>query len=182
MSKYLGPGTELSEQPSTESVVSEQQVQIALENLRTEQSLVNGTVAGIVAAIVGAGIWAVVTVMTENQIGWMAIGIGFLVGFAVRFAGKGIDKVFGIIGAALSLVGCALGNVFAITYFIAINEGIAFTDVLGQLEPAIVFELLISTFEVMDLLFYGLAAYFGYRYAFRQITEEDYSRALGKSL
>jgi hypothetical protein len=34
----------------------------------------------------------------------------------------------------------------------------------------------------MDLLFYGLAVYFGYKYAFRQITEQDLNRALGKSM
>jgi len=32
------------------------------------------------------------------------------------------------------------------------------------------------------VLFYALAGYFGYKYAFRQITEDDLNRALGKAM
>ena len=43
-----------------------------------------GVVAGLGAAIVGAAIWAAITAATDYQIGFMAIGVGFLAGFAVR--------------------------------------------------------------------------------------------------
>lgn len=175
---------ELKPAPVTmeDSSVSGYEAELALDRLRAEQNVVNCAAAGIIASVVGAVIWAVVTIMTEYQIGWMAVGIGLLVGFAVRFAGKGIDQVFGIIGAVLSIVGCALGNILSITFFIAVNEGMPFPDLLSQLNAEIILELLVSTFEVMDVLFYALAVYFGYRYAFRQISEDDISRALGKSL
>ena len=32
------------------------------------------------------------------------------------------------------------------------------------------------------VLFYGLAVYFGYRYAFRQLTADDFNRALGRAM
>ena len=120
--------------------------------------------------------------MTEYQIGWMAVGIGLLVGFAVRHTGKGIDQAFGIVGGVMSLVGCVLGNVFTITYYVATNQEMAFMDILSQLNYAIIAEMLTATFEVMDVLFYGLAIYFGYKYAFRQISEDDLNRALGKAM
>ena len=168
--------------PTEQRAVTEQEAQMAVDNLRSEQNLAIGAIAGALAAIAGAGVWAAITVITEHQIGWMAVGIGLLVGIAMRFTGKGIDPVFGFIGAALSLVGCILGNIFTVTYFIALNEGIPFLDILGQLNPAVTIELMTATFQVMDLLFYGLAVYFGYRYAFRQVTEEDFNRALGRAL
>ena len=158
------------------------QAQMALSVLRSEQNLVNGLVAGLVSSLVGAGIWAGVTIVTEYQIGWIAIGIGFVVGYSVRVAGKGIDQVYGIAGALLSLAGCALGNVFTITYYISLGEGISFMEILPQLNPAIVIEMLTSTFEIMDVLFYGIAVYFGYKYSFRQITAEEFNRALGRTL
>ncbi len=34
----------------------------------------------------------------------------------------------------------------------------------------------------MDLLFYGLAIYFGYRYSFRQLAAADFNRALGRAM
>ena len=157
------------------------QVQMAMDSLRSEQNLMAGAVSGTVAAIAGAGIWALVTVVTEYQIGWMAVAIGFLVGFAIRLSGKGIDPAFGFVGAVLALVGCALGNVLTIVYLIADAEEMTFIDVAVQLNPMIIYALLIDTFEFMDVLFYGLAVYFGYKYAFREVTQDEFNRALGKA-
>lgn len=169
-------------QPVEEPVISDHQAQLALDTFKSEQNLLMGTLAGLVASTIGAGIWATVTVMTEYQIGWMAIGIGLLVGFAIRFTGKGINQSFGIVGGVMSLVGCVVGNIFTISYFVAVNEGMAFMDILSQLNLAIIVDMLTATFEAMDVLFYALAVYFGYKYAFRQITEDDLNRALGKAM
>src|SRR5579859_5535985 len=53
---------------------------------------------GLVAAIAGALVWALVTVSIKFQIGFMAVGVGFLVAWAVRTLGKGRAQMFGIIG------------------------------------------------------------------------------------
>ncbi len=180
------PEEQSEEQPEAqaveEPVISEHQAQMAFETFQAEQNMVMGTLAGLIASVAGAGVWAAVTIVTEYQIGWMAVGIGVLVGFAVRYSGKGIGQAFGIIAAAISLFGCVLGNVLTVSYFIAANEQMAYMDVLTQLNFAIVVDLLTATFGVIDVLFYGLAMYFGYKYAFRQITQADMSRALGKSM
>jgi hypothetical protein len=165
---------------ASESVLNEQQAMMLMQTLHEEQNLVMGGLSGLVAAMVGAGVWAAVTIATEYQIGWMAVGIGFLVGYAVRFAGKGVSPVYGAASAVLSLLGCAVGNVLTFAWFIASAEGMSFMEVVGQLNFAIVVGLLTSTFEVMDILFYGLAAYFGYKTAFRQVTQADVDKALGK--
>ena len=107
-------------------------------------------------------------------------GIGFLVGLAMRFAGKGITPVFGTVAAILSLFGCIVGNILTYTWFIADMEGLTFMEVASQLNLAVIIGLLTSTFAVMDILFYGLAAYFGYKYAFRQVTQADIDRVTGK--
>ena len=172
------PDTQTTEEP----VLSDQQMHMAMDSLRSEQNILAGALAGLAAALLGAGVWAVVTAMTESQIGWMAVGIGVLVGFSVRFAGKGVDQTFGIAGAALSLIGCVAGNILTITYFVAVNKEMAFMDIFVQLNPGIVYEMLTSTFEIIDLLFYGMAVYFGYKYAFRQVSEDDFNRALGKHI
>ena len=57
-------------------------------DLFPEKKLLLGGLAGLAAAIIGAIIWAVVTVTAKYQIGWMAVGVGVLVGFALRI-GKG---------------------------------------------------------------------------------------------
>jgi hypothetical protein len=55
-------------------------------------------------------------------------------------------------------------------------------DILTQLNYPIIVEMLTATFEFIDVLFYGLAMYFGYSYAFRKISGQDVNRALGKAM
>ena len=72
--------------------------------------------AGLTAAIVGAAVWAIITITIKYQIGWMAIGVGFLVGFAISYAG-GTGVGFRILGALLALLGCVAGNFLSIVAF-----------------------------------------------------------------
>ena len=161
-------------------VIDEQQAAMLMQTFAEEQNLLVGTISGLLAALVGAGIWAGVTIATEYQIGWMAVGIGFLVGLAMRYGGKGIAPIFGWTAAVLSMFGCVVGNILTYTWYIADMEGMAFMDVLSQLNLAVVVGLLTSTFAAIDLLFYGLAVYFGYKTAFRQVTQADLDRVAGK--
>ena len=163
-----------------EPVLNEQQAAMLMQIFAEEQNLLVGSVGGLLAALLGAAIWAAVTVATEYQIGWMAVGIGFLVGLTMRYVGKGIAPLFGSVSAVLSLVGCLVGNILTYTWFIADMEGLSFMEVASQLNVAMIIGLLTSTFAAVDLLFYGLAAYFGYKYAFRQVTQADIDRVMGK--
>jgi len=161
--------------------LSEPEIQMAMEQLRSEQSLVMATLAGLVAAVVGASIWAAVTVATGFQIGWIAIGIGFAVGIAIRYVGKGIDQIFGVVAGVLSLLGCGLGNLLSVAYFVADAESIPYVELLAQMDLDVAIEIMTATFDPMDIVFYAIAVYFGYRSAFRELTDADFARALGKS-
>ena len=149
------------------------QLQFAIEQLRSHQNLLGAILAGAAGAAAGAGLWAGVTLATGYQIGWMAVGIGFLVGFAVRGVGKGIDRVFGFLGAGLALLGCAAGNLLAVCAMIAGQEGIPFLDLLSRLDLTVTQELMVASFSPMDVLFYGIAVYEGYKLSFRQLTQEE---------
>ena len=127
--------------------------------------------AGLVAAAVGAGLWALVTIVTGFQIGWMAVGVGFLVGWAVRIAGKGTHRAFGIMGALLALGGCAIGNLLTIVVIAARHFEIPLVAVFSRLTPDVVVQLMGATFSPMDLLFYGIAIYEGYRFSIVGGTE-----------
>jgi hypothetical protein len=124
-------------------------------------------IAGIAAAVVAAIIWAVVTVETEFQIGYMAIGVGFLVGFAVRL-GNGTGPVFGLTGAILALLGCLLGNFFSMIGFVAKGQHMNILSALSAIDLSRVPEIMAATFNPMDLVFYGIAVYEGYRFSQRK--------------
>lgn len=151
-------------------------LQYNLQELRANQSLSKGFTAGIVAAITCAALWAMITVATEYQIGWMAVGVGYLVGFAIRFAGKGVDQIFGITGAMLALFGCILGNVLTIYMFIAKEYTVPVASVFLQLDTAEIIDMLIESFNPIDLIFYAIALIEGFRFSTISIkpkTEAD---------
>jgi hypothetical protein len=168
----------LSKQPELQK--TPQVDQIGLENylrrLRNEQNLPLGIVGGLVAMLIGAGIWAGIAVMTDYRIGWIAIGVGFIVGMGVRLLGKGLDTSFGLVGGFLAGLGCLLGNFFIILTAISREFNVSILQVLISFDLATDIELMIETFEIIDLLFYGLAIYAGYRYAFRRVSQEELAK------
>ena len=144
-----------------------------LENRRGDQSLLKGTIFGLLAALLGAIIWAAITVATGYQIGYMALAVGFLVGISIKIFGKGIDPVFGYIGAALALLGCLLGNLFAIIGFLSIDGSTPILEIIGNLGIIILIRLMIIAFDFMDIIFYGIAIYEGYRFSINRISKEE---------
>ena len=179
MSEASAETTQFARDPGDGSI-DPAQLQYVHQQLRSEQNLAFGVAAGSVASLLGAGAWAAITFASGYQIGFMAIGIGVLVGFAIRSAGKGLSSVFGVVGAALSLLGCALGNLIAVTAIVADSEGVAFLDAVSQLNPALAQQLMVAFFSPMDVLFYAIAAYEGYKLSFRQLGAEELERRLGR--
>lgn len=105
----------------------------------------------------------------------MAVGVGFMVGYGVKILGRGIDRIFGITGAAIALFSVALGNfLFAIGILAEIWE-VSFLAALLSFNYAMTFELMTVTFTPMDIVFYLIAIYEGYRFSFRKLTRDDQS-------
>jgi hypothetical protein len=147
----------------------------AMRDIKSKQSLFLALLGGIAAMVVSAVIWALITYWTEYQIGFMAIGVGIAVGFAVRICGKGITPLFGVTGAVLALLGCVLGNILTAAIVISQIEDVAIPFVLLGLaaSPDIVVEFLKETFSPIDILFYVLAVWEGYKFSIRELTEEE---------
>ncbi len=159
--------------PTEAPVIDQARLNYALEQLRSEENFPVAVIAGVLASAVGAAAWTAITVVTGYQIGFMAIGVGFLVALTIRATGKGMSTKFQILGALLALLGCMAGNLLTVCWFIAENEGIAFLDLLVQIDPVVIPEIMISTFSGMDLVFYAIAVYEGYRLSLRSITEDE---------
>ena len=136
-----------------------------------EPNLAAAILGGLVAALAGAIVWALITVTTKFQIGFMAVGVGFLVAWAVRTLGKGHAQVFGVIGGSFALLGCLLGNLLSACGFIAQQNLQPVVGVTMKVlsSPAFVASILQATFNGMDLLFYAIAVYEGYKLARRPL-------------
>lgn len=157
----------------------EQKLIDLFDRLEGEQSFALGLLAGLGAAFVGALIWAAITYVTNFQIGFMAVGVGFLVGYAVRIFGRGMSSKFGYAGAGCALLGCVAGNLLTASFYLAFGEGVPLLQaVVIPFIPAAAVEIMAASFHPMDLLFYGIALYEGYRFSFRQIEEHELMSAV----
>ncbi len=130
-------------------------------------------IGGAAAALISALLWAYITVATEHQIGYMAIAVGAFVGLTVRYLGAGIETRFGLIGGFFALLGCAMGNLLSQVAFIANEEGSTYVETLGLLSFSNILIIYKNSFTLIDVVFYSITAYGGYRFAFRMITTND---------
>ena len=123
--------------------------------------------AGIAAMLVGAVLWAVVSVITNMELGLMAIAVGFVVGLAIQKVRKQRDVSLGWIGAGLALLGCVIGNALTLIGFVSQRYGIPYDEALTRLGIDGLVRLMITGFAPMDILFYGIAIYEGFKFSSR---------------
>jgi hypothetical protein len=143
-----------------------------LLELLSEQNFDAGLLVGITAALIGAIIWTIGAAITEHQLGWMAMGVGLLVGLSIRFFGKGIERIFGILGAILSFLGSLLGNFLVIVILVSYSEDVFILDLLTSSGFSSLFSIMFNTLEWFDFLFYGIAILAGYFLAIKRTRDE----------
>jgi hypothetical protein len=131
--------------------------------------LLLGTLGAAAGALAGAVAWGAITAATNFQIGYMAVGVGFLAGLGMRQLSGGRRRADGIVAGAVALLGCILGNLLAAVIVIAQHDHYPIAAVLTVVltKPAFAADLIRTGFDLMDLLFYAIAVYVGYRTALK---------------
>lgn len=136
-----------------------------------KRRLLLGTLGAIAGALLGAIAWGAITAATHFQIGYMAVGVGFLAGYGMRTLGGGRDRADGIIAGLVAFFGCVLGNLLTVIIDFAPHDnahrGVVELTALILLSPKVAWFLLTQNFSIMDLVFYALAVYAGYRTALK---------------
>jgi xanthosine utilization system XapX-like protein len=126
------------------------------------------TTAGLVAALVGAVLWAVTVEVTGYQIGVVAIGVGLLVGQVMSMT-AGSGPRLPLVAAGLALLGCALGEVFIDAHEVAKVIGAGTPSMVRYFfgHPDVLSDVFVAGFSPLTLAFWGIAAGAGYRLAAR---------------
>ncbi|HET9655714.1 MAG TPA: hypothetical protein VFP72_10195 [Kineosporiaceae bacterium] len=123
---------------------------------------------GALVSLIAACVWAFIVEITHYKVGIVATGIGILVGLAMARTAS-TDRRLPVIGAALALAGCLVGDFLADSSAAAQEVGTSFLNVVTKSieNPNLAWELFRIGFAPMDFLFWGLAAYA----AFRQVQQ-----------
>lgn len=146
-----------------EDLATEVQELRVTESPDGNENLLVGGLTGLAAAIAGAGTWAAITVYTNYQIGFMAVGVGYLVGLTMRKFGHGHSSLFGGIAAILAVLGCVTGNLLSACAFAADELQVSLGTILKVLSPSAALGLLQEGFSPIDALFYFLAVSAAFR-------------------
>lgn len=128
-----------------------------------QDNLAAGVAAGLAAVLLAILLWSALTMATGHNLVFAALGVGFMVGGAVRVGGNGGGAIFGAVGATLSLLGCAMGDVMAACAYTAHLENLPLAEVVEQLNPSLVGEILVAGARPLDLFLFAVAAYEGYK-------------------
>lgn len=158
------------ESPNTQSnsIMKNDTLDESIQKLRKNQSMGLAVLGGLSAFLFCTAIWALISIKIEYQVGYMAIGIGLIVGLAVRYSGQGYRWKYGLVGAIFSLLSIIVGNVLMVTMYVSFNEGIPFSSLLGSLDIRVFLDIMKSLFEPVDLVFYGITLYVGFKISYRR--------------
>jgi hypothetical protein len=118
--------------------------------------------AGLLAAFLGSLLWTVVQVAMNLQIGFVAIVIGIMVGYAVRVAGNGRTVLYGILGALLTFAGCLGGEILAILYN-ASSAQQSILDLLRTTDFVSLIGLIFTKMDVISYVIYAIGVFEGYK-------------------
>jgi hypothetical protein len=121
---------------------------------------------GVVATVVGAGLWAAVTAVTGHEFSLVAIGVGALIGLAM-FAARPTSMAIAVVAALFTVVGCALGEFLAIPAYVAHKGRAAFSTVLSleTHHPKLFFD----TLDGKTYLFWAIGAAAAFSMVYRRI-------------
>ncbi len=81
-------------------------------------NLAKGAIAGLIAAIIGALAWAAIVYAARIEIGYLAWGIGGLVGFAVAWATRGGGAAAAVLAVLLTVASIAGGKYLAAQWMV----------------------------------------------------------------
>ncbi|MFF3845179.1 hypothetical protein [Streptomyces sp. NPDC002328] len=116
-----------------------------------------GLLTALVVALVTAGIYGAIVGATEYEIGYAAVGVGFLVGFAAGKVG-GANPALPVVSAVLSLGAVYLGQIIGIGVLLADLGGVSVTEVFTE-HLDVVTKGWSEEADAMTYLFLGIGAF-----------------------
>lgn len=84
---------------------------------------------GFGALFLGALVWGLIGALTKHEFGIIAIGIGLLIGLAM-YTARPTSPGVAVAAAAFTLLGCAIGEIFAFAFVFGDATGIGFAQAL----------------------------------------------------
>ena len=116
-----------------------------------------GLVTAVAAGLIAAGIYGFVIGTTKHEIGWAAIGVGFVIGLAAGKLG-GRNPVLPVVSAVLALGAVYLGQLVGDAMLIADEYGVNFSKVFFD-HFGVVQDAWKADSDPLTFVFFAIAAF-----------------------
>ena len=126
------------------------------------------TICGMLAAVIAGAAWFLLTILTKYQVGYVAIGMGFIIGYAVIWgAGKKRGVSLQILSGAITLVTLLVSQYVLELYYIRkylLEQKAEFPGYNGQWIFVSPFspEVLKDMFSPIGIFIWAIGIYFAY--------------------
>jgi hypothetical protein len=126
-------------------------------------NLLGALALGLSAAVISALVWYLLVALTHYQIGFVAVGVGFLIGVAVRFGAGGQRGIaLQLASVAITLLAMGTSEYLIVRHFAAqalAEEG--YTSIPLVLPIGLMLMLVVESIksDPLTLLFWGIAAW-----------------------
>jgi hypothetical protein len=137
------------------------------QRLINAQSLRSAIVASLIVIIVFSILWIALTSLLNQIFPWMTVVLGFLLGFAIRLAGRGVDWRFPLLASILAIAGSLASNIVVAASVTAEAFGTGTLQVLQSVTAMTWPVFFDEVWNIADAFFAivgaGLAAFFANR-------------------
>ena len=100
-------GEWLTEDDDNDEIVDSDEV---ITTSKNKGYLLGAVIGGVAAGALCTWLWTLIVGLTNYEHSYYAIAVGAIVGFAVRWVGRGETVMFGIVAAVCAVVSCFLGE------------------------------------------------------------------------
>lgn len=138
---------------------------VAPQTAEAKADFKRATLFGVVAGLLGAIIWASVVLLSQFKVGFIALLVGYMVGLAVKIGARHHDDRLGYLGAGLALFGCFMGDFFTSVGWAAKYYHVSYFQVLGNMDFELLYGLISAGLTPMDVVFFAIAIYEGYKFS-----------------
>jgi hypothetical protein len=142
---------------------------VLTERIPSRGNFVLALLAGLAAAVVGAVIWMGVMLTTGWDMGSvvLTLGVGLMVGLAIRINGNGSNFIYGMLGIAFTLLSCLVGEI-GVALQSATTSQLDLYAVIMHIDLISLISSIVSHTSLMMLAAYVVGSILAYKLSIRK--------------
>ncbi len=143
------------------------------DKLISEQNFAAAVIVGAVATILAAAAYGIIVATWAFSYGFVAAGVGIVIGLSMQFLGRGISMKFAVVAMVYAITGCVLGNLFRVIIELAQANATSPIDVLRNNSLSVLAEWSVSDVSFVDLVYWFVAVFCAVFLAKRPLSRSE---------